>query len=139
MSSKLDRALKQDKIIVEQLTLQLQQAGEDKSKMQTTLRSEEAMLSQMQTKLSKLGKEKVEIENQLEAEQEYVTNRLQKQLEHVEREKRCVVRTCVCVCGVLIRYGVNSDLESKLHGESLELISHMEELLGKLQRFRADL
>jgi coiled-coil domain-containing protein 6 len=86
--SKLDRAVKQDKIIVERLTAQLQQASEEKSKMQTTLRTEESLLTQMQAKLSKLGKEKVEIENQLEAEQEYVTNRLQKQLEHVEREKR---------------------------------------------------
>ena len=35
-------------------------------------------------------KEKIDIENQLEQEQEYIVNRLQKQLEHVEAEKRYV-------------------------------------------------
>ena len=44
-----------------------------------------------QGKLSKLSADKVDLENQLEAEQEYVTNKLQKQLQTVEREKRCVV------------------------------------------------
>ncbi len=34
-----------------------------------------------------LNKEKVDLENQLEAEQEYVVNKLQKQLEGLAKEK----------------------------------------------------
>ena len=44
-------------------------------------------LEELKSQQATLNKEKVDLENQLEAEQEYIVNKLQKQLESLAKEK----------------------------------------------------
>ena len=46
-----------------------------------------SQLEELKQQQAALNKEKVDLENQLEAEQEYVVNKLQKQLEGLAKEK----------------------------------------------------